>query len=172
MKSIEIQGKNNIKKITGEEQKRNIIEINNINSLDYKKELEIVNNLYLNNEINTEYYKEYSFIKSEIQKKISNYKSQDIKKDIFNKELLINLDELLEKLVISKLKCFYCKNNVKILYEIIRDPNQWSLDRINNDLCHSCDNTVISCLKCNLQRRVTDYKKFNFTKKLRLKKMI
>ena len=80
MKSIEIQGKNNIKKITGEEQKRNIIEINNINSLDYKKELEIVNNLYLNNEINTEYYKEYSFIKSEIQKKISNYKSQDIKK--------------------------------------------------------------------------------------------
>lgn len=172
MKSIEIQGKNNIKKITGEEQKRNIIEINNINSLDYKKELEIVNNLYLNNEINTEYYKEYSFIKSEIQKKISNYKSQDIKKDIFNKELLINLDELLEKLVISKLKCFYCKNNVKILYEIIRDPNQWSLDRINNDLCHSCDNTVISCLKCNLQRRVTDYKKFNFTKNLRLKKMV
>ena len=75
MKSIEIQGKNNIKKITGQEQKRNIIEINNINSLDYKKELEIVNNLYLNNQINTEYYKEYSFIKSEIQKKISNYKS-------------------------------------------------------------------------------------------------
>ena len=63
MKSIEIQGKNNIKKITGEEQKRNIIEINNINSLDYKKELEIVNNLYLNNEINTEYYKEYYFLK-------------------------------------------------------------------------------------------------------------
>lgn len=172
MKSIEIQGKNNIKKITGQEQKRNIIEINNINSLDYKKELEIVNNLYLNNQINTEYYKEYSFIKSEIQKKISNYKSQDIKKDIFNKNLLINLDELLEKLVISKLKCFYCKNNVKILYEIIRDPNQWSLDRIDNDLCHSCDNTVISCLKCNLQRRITDHKKFNFTKNLRLKKMV
>jgi hypothetical protein len=172
MKSIEIQGKNNIKKITGEEQKRNIIEINNINYLDYKKELELVNNLYLNNEINAEYNKEYYFIKREIQKKISNYKSQDIKKNIFNKELLINLEELLEKLVVSKLKCYYCNNNVKVLYEIIRDPNQWSLDRIDNNLCHSCDNTVVSCLKCNLQRRVTDYNKFNFTKKLRLNKIV
>ena len=170
MKSIEIQGKNNIKKITGEEQKRNIIEINNINSLDYKKELEIVNNLYLNNEINTEYYKEYSFIKSEIQKKISNYKSQDIKKDIFNKNLLINLDELLEKLVISKLKCFYCKNNVKILYEIIRDPNQWSLDRIDNDLAHTNNNVVICCLRCNLQRRRQNDNKFLFTKQLKIVK--
>jgi len=172
MKSIEIQGKNNIKKITGEEQKRNIIEINNINYLDYKKELELVNNLYLNNEINAEYNKEYYFIKREIQKKISNYKSQDIKKNIFNKELLINLEELLEKLVVSKLKRYYCNNNVKVLYEIIRDPNQWSLDRIDNNLCHSCDNTVVSCLKCNLQRRVTDYNKFNFTKKLRLNKIV
>ena len=27
----------------------------------------------------------------------------------------------------------------------------WTLDRINNDLSHTNDNTCISCLKCNLQ---------------------
>ena len=38
-----------------------------------------------------------------------------------------------------------------------------SLDRIDNNLCHSNENTVIACLKCNLQRRCQDAKKFTFT---------
>ena len=37
---------------------------------------------------------------------------------------------------------------------MVRDEQQWTLDRIDNDKCHSDENTVISCLKCNLQRRV------------------
>jgi hypothetical protein len=53
----------------------------------------------------------------------------------------------------------------------VREPTQWTLDRKDNGLCHSCDNTLIACLKCNLQRRVTDMNKFNFTKKLLLKKI-
>ena len=70
------------------------------------------------------------------------------------------------KLVASKLKCFYCKNQVRLFYCKLKDPEQWTLDRINNDLPHTDDNTCICCLKCNLQRRVTDSKKFAFTKNL------
>ena len=102
-------------------------------------------------------------------KKISGYKCQDKNKD--NKDTLITLEEVIEKLVASKLKCFYCSCNILVIYKNVREPTQWTLDRKDNGLCHSCDNTLIACLKCNLQRRVTDMNKFNFTKKLLLKKI-
>ena len=110
-------------------------------------------------------------IVNELQQKINNYKQQDIKKNIYNVILLITLDELLEKLVISKLKCYYCRLNIKIMYSNVREPLQWTLDRIDNDKCHSNDNTLISCLKCNLKRRRIDCDKFIFTKQLKLKKL-
>ena len=77
----------------------------------------------------------------------------------------------MEKLVISKLKCHYCLQNTHILYTRNRDETQWTLDRIDNNLCHSNENTVIACLKCNLQRRCQDAKKFTFTKQLRIAKI-
>ena len=78
--------------------------------------------------------------------------------------------DVLEKLVISKLKCYYCAKEMLILYKNVRDPMQWTLDRKDNAVNHSKENTLISCLKCNLQRRVTDVDKFTFTKHLRIKK--
>ena len=72
--------------------------------------------------------------------------------------------------MVSKLRCFYCSKEVKVVYGYVRDDFQWTLDRIDNGIGHSSENTVISCLKCNLQRRVTDCKKFEFTKKLRIKR--
>jgi hypothetical protein len=59
----------------------------------------------------------------------------------------------LEKLEGSRLTCHYCGKEVKIVYHKVRDPKQWSLDRIDNDKCHSGENTVIACLYCNLKRR-------------------
>ena len=109
-------------------------------------------------------------IENVIAKKIYVYKSQDIKKEIYNKDQLITLDETVEKLVASKLKCCYCSCKVLLIYKNVREPTQWTLDRKDNDLCHSCDNTVIACLKCNLQRRVTNVDKFEFTKKLKIQK--
>ena len=109
-------------------------------------------------------------IENVIAKKIYGYKSQDIKKEIYNKDQLITLDETVEKLVASKLKCCYCSYKVLLIYKNVREPTQWTLDRKDNDLCHSCDNTVIACLKCNLQRRVTNVDKFEFTKKLKIQK--
>ena len=66
------------------------------------------------------------------------------------------------------LKCHYCKENVLIYYDIVRETKQWTLDRINNDLGHNHDNVVISCLGCNLKRRRTNEKAFLFTKQLNL----
>jgi len=107
----------------------------------------------------------------ELENKISGYKAQDIKKNIYDTTAIITFPQLLEKLVASKLRCCYCCHEVKVLYKMVRDMAQWTLDRKDNDLCHSSANTVIACLKCNLQRRVTEEEKFMFTKKLKVMKL-
>ena len=66
---------------------------------------------------------------------------------------MISAEETLSKLEESRLTCHYCSKEVKIVYHKVRDPKQWSLDRIDNDKCHSDENTVIACLYCNLKRR-------------------
>ena len=102
-----------------------------------------------------------------MQKKLNSYKQQDIKK---NKSAngLITYEELLEKLVVSKLHCHYCKQDVLLLYENNREQKQWTLDRLDNSCGHTKDNVVISCLKCNLERRCLNDEKFLFTKQMRL----
>ena len=83
---------------------------------------------------------------------------------------LITLDSLIKKLYESKLVCYYCKNNVFIFYKLVRDKQQWTLDRINNLDEHTYDNTVICCYDCNIKRRRTNSKKFLFTKNLKITK--
>jgi len=151
------------------EEERKIIKL----EYTYAHQLAMINQLYLNYTNNPKKRQtDISFcIKKEINKKINGYKHQDIKKGIYNDSLLINMEDILEKMVASKLKCFYCKCNVNILYKFVREESQWTLDRIDNDLCHSSDNTIISCLKCNLNRRNTNKEKFLFTRNLKIKKL-
>ena len=52
------------------------------------------------------------------------------------------------------------------IFEKIRENKQWTLDRLNNYDEHTNQNTIISCLKCNLQRRRKNSEKFKFTKQL------
>lgn len=80
------------------------------------------------------------------------------------------MEEMVEKIVSSKLLCFYCKQKLQILYENAREPFQWTLDRKNNNLNHSDENTVICCLKCNLERRKKNMEAFRFTKQLKIVK--
>ena len=106
-----------------------------------------------------------------LESKINGYKHQDIKKEVYDVETLISLEEVISKLINTSLCCEYCSKHVKILYRQVRDPLQWTLDRIDNDLNHSNKNTVISCLSCNLKRRLTDKEKFEFTKKMKIVKV-
>ena len=59
-----------------------------------------------------------------------------------------------------------------ILFDKVRDNDQWTLDRLNNLDEHSSENTIISCLKCNLQRRRKNSEKFKFTKQLETNQII
>ena len=129
------------------------------------KQVDMINKMYTNPNANHD-----AILKKELELKINGYKQQDIMKNIYDSNLLITFDEVVEKLVISKLKCYYCSCKLLLLYKNSREPTQWTLDRKYNDECHSNENTLISCLKCNLERRLKNVDKFTFTKKLRIKK--
>ena len=179
-KKIEIKGINNkyqinkLKKNPPIIKKRKIIEKNGIpiEYFSHEKQKEIFENLYsiyyLEKECeNIEIYKK---IKVEIEKKISSYKQQDIHKNRYNEVNFITFKSVCQKMMESSLFCYYCKENVSILYEIVRETKQWTLDRINNNLGHNEDNVIICCLNCNLKRRCTNKDAFLFTKQLNIVK--
>lgn len=148
------------------DRKKTVIDISNCNSIQYiisneKSQLYLINQLYLDIS-----FCEKRIILREIKSKISSYRQQDIDKQIYNPNTIITEEEVIEKLVTSKLRCIYCKCNLHIVYKNQREPTQWTLDRINNNFDHSNNNTVICCLKCNLQRRKQNMKDFKFTKQL------
>jgi len=123
-----------------------------------------INQLYLNED-----FPEKNTIISELKKKLHSYLTQDKKKNRpYNIEKYINLEKLLPLLVTSKLRCYYCKHNVMLLYNNVREPAQWTLDRLDNSKPHNTDNVVIACLKCNLERRRRDNKKFLISKQMKI----
>tara|TARA_Y100000996_G_scaffold30915_1_gene21968 strand:+ start:1297 stop:1773 length:477 start_codon:yes stop_codon:yes gene_type:complete len=134
---------------------------------DTIQQVPLVNRLFLNED-----FEPKSSIRRELLKKLSSYRAQDSKKNRLNSNTFITYDELVEKLVVSKLKCHYCKTDMVILYKNKRESKQWTLDRVDNSIGHSSQNTVISCLACNLQKRRRDDNKFKFTKQMRLIKII
>jgi hypothetical protein len=139
--------------------------IKNIDNHNYH--INLINKLYMNND-----FIEKKILIREIKIKIASYKQQDIRKNIYEKENMISLEDIIEKLVLSKLKCYYCKQKLYIFSNISRNKYQWTLDRINNFQEHSNTNTIISCLKCNLQRRKKNSEKFLFSKQLETKQIV
>jgi hypothetical protein len=138
--------------------------------------LKIINNNYnynnSNNSNNSNKNKNYiKIITNELDKKISSYKQQDVEKNILCIDKFINLEHIINKLIECEMKCYYCKCDIYVLYKIVRENKQWSVDRINNDLGHNIDNYVISCLECNLKRRRKSSDKFLFTKQLNINKI-
>ena len=127
---------------------------------EQNKQIEFINKLFQNIDFN-----EKKICISEIKAKLNSYKNQDIqkKRSIDN---IINYDEIIEKIVSSQLKCFYCRENMKIVFENAREPTQWTLDRLNNYYAHNNDNVIICCLKCNLERRRKNHNCFKFTKQM------
>jgi len=97
-------------------------------------------------------YPERQIYCTEIKSKLSGYKQQDRekKRDISDN---ITYEEAVELLLVSKLTCYYCKGNMLIIYPNVKQDEQWTLERINNDKSHSKENCEIACLRCNLKRR-------------------
>jgi hypothetical protein len=131
-------------------------------------QLELINSIVKNDfkPINDE----SKLIIQQVERKISGYKQQDIEKKILNPEKLVNIKHIFDSLISCEMKCYYCKCEVLLLYEIVREHKQWTVDRINNDLGHNFDNYLIACLECNLKRRRRTKEAYFFTKNLNIVK--
>jgi hypothetical protein len=160
-KKICISGTNNrymMKKVTKEpivEKKRvGNVELNFINQLDL-----------ISGQMNPA-------VEQQINRKISGYKQQDIKKGVYEDSQFINIDSIVNQMRETELKCYYCKVEMMIMYETVREAKQWTVDRVDNDIGHNMDNYHLACLSCNLKRRRTDDDKFLFTKQLGIVKKL
>jgi hypothetical protein len=155
----------NINLIKDYGEKKNSIEIPD-EWLERNNQLLYINNIFLGDNLDTPQL----YIKKEINKKISGYLQQDKTKNIHDNTSSINFNDILIKLIESKLKCNYCSKHIFIIYTKKLQQDQWTLDRIDNFKGHNNDNTVVSCLKCNIHRGRINCKKFLFTKQLTIKK--
>jgi hypothetical protein len=174
---------NNVKSLYNnvvKETKKSYIELQDIciNMLiyydNYDKQLAFINALYgemCNISTNHLCYEKQHFLQA-LKKKLSSYKQQDIKKHYHDSNNFITLENIIEKLVSCSMKCYYCNNNTYILFKNVREESQWTLDRLNNYDEHSNANTIICCLKCNLQRRRKNSTKFKFSKQMNVIKKI
>ncbi len=165
MKSIKIIGKRNVDSFKPKEERKrkilsNVTEKNELLNID---QLKLVKKLCADEDFSGK-----TFVKKELERKIKSYRAQDIKKNKLNEENLIKIDECIDKLVLSKMKCYYCKEDMLFVYENVRELKQWTLDRIDNSIGHITENVVISCLDCNLKRRTMNDKKFKFSKQMKI----
>jgi 5-methylcytosine-specific restriction endonuclease McrA len=173
MKSISITGKRNTDKIKSLENPGMICERNSMKKFskeliifyeNHDEQISLVNKLYMdvrpleNREI---------FIK-EIEKKINGYKQQDIEKELYDKDLFIDMECVLSELTGCKLKCYYCEKKCHIIYNEVLSKTQWTVDRIDNDNGHNKGNIVIACLECNLRRGTMDSNRFKLGKHMKL----
>ena len=99
-KNINITGKNNIDKITHNENKK----LNNENKkairggmehicekdISHKKQLQMINQLFFG-----DLFDHKTIIEKEIERKWNGYKQQDIKKGIYNPDLIIKNEEII-----------------------------------------------------------------------------
>jgi hypothetical protein len=113
-----------------------------------------------------------SVIEKEIDSKIGGYRSQDIKKGIYDESEFVDKATVIELMLSCQNGCYYCRQPVKIAYETSREPKQWSLERIDNSIGHTKTNVVVACLQCNLTRKTMYHERFAFTKQLTISKTL
>ena len=122
--------------------------------------------LCLHKLLNGVVFDEKKYFIQALKNKLDSYKQQDKKKTYDTYDNFITLENVIEKLVAYNMRCYYCNSKTLILFKNVRTNYQWTLDRLNNYDEHSNANTIICCLKCNLQRRRKNSEKFKFTKQL------
>lgn len=135
-------------------------------TIDWEKaveELEKIENIEEIIDID-EQTKSCKIILQQIKRKISGYLGQDREKNIVDKEKFVNTQDVISLFKTSKMICYYCKERTEIMYEFVREPKQWTLERLDNSFGHNRDNVVISCLSCNLRRRTMAKERYLQTK--------
>ena len=136
--------------------------------LDPRKQLEFIQQIIQKNVVDENPCR---FIDQQIRQKLGGYRAQDIKKTKYDESRAIRHNQVLQLMAESENQCFYCKETVHVLYENVREPKQWTLERMDNDVGHNEGNVVIACLACNLRRRTMHYDRYLFTKQLTISKL-
>lgn len=173
-KKIYIQGTNNryqikklIKKDSDKRVKKRIVS----ESWDFTpvgdNQLTMLNQLSANN-MSANKTEESKTMLQQIKQKIRSYKHQDVLKNMWNEANFVNIGHVVKKMIDSQLLCYYCQQQMYILYEGSREMKQWTIDRIDNDKGHNNDNYYLACLECNMKRRRQSADKFLFTKQLKI----
>ena len=122
-----------------------------------------------NKEVQWKYVQEAAkneLVEHQIKRKLQGYKAQDMEKHLWNVDLFVHYAYVLQLLVQCELSCVYCRNPTMVLYEYVREPKQWTLERIDNSLGHICGNVQIACLTCNLRRRTMKQERYLLTKQM------
>jgi hypothetical protein len=141
-------------------------------SFDYKNlnfQFSLVHEIKNNNYKETNY--ETKKLCQQVERKIAGYKQQDIEKKLLDIEKFITFPIMIDSFISCDFQCFYCREKMFVLYEMVREDKQWTVDRIDNNLGHNKDNFVLACLSCNLKRRCRTKDKFLFTKQLVINKL-
>lgn len=135
----------------------------------HHRQVSIINEIFLGNGT-TMLSNQHLNYTALISSKLSNYKRQDVASNIFDPTWFITSEEVLELLVASRLRCYYCRANCAVQYTEPRFNGQWTLDRLSNDQGHNRQNVVVSCLKCNLHRGVKNSSRYKLGKQLKFTK--
>jgi hypothetical protein len=131
--------------------------------LTYENQIHLLNQIYDKHILQREHC---DVIISQIRGKMNGYKNQDIIKKKYEPDLFVDEEFIINELVSCNHLCYYCKENVEILYEYVRASKQWSLDRLDNNFGHNKNNVVVACLGCNLRRKTMHHERYVFTKQM------
>ena len=136
-----------------------------VSNIQTDEQYAIIESMYNNNNDN-------EIVRRQIRQKLTGYKSQDIHNQLYDKDQFIDETTVIQLLYESKLTCFYCQGIVDLLYDYVRQSNQWTLERMNNSFGHNRENIVIACLRCNLRRRTMYHTRYLYTKQIGKQKVI
>ena len=138
--------------------------------LQFANQLKVINEMFFDNLCDNKIYNNEmtKIITQQINQKITGYKNQDVIKNIFDVHNFIIFTDIITRMNKCELTCYYCKQEMVVLYDISREMKQWSVDRIDNNKGHNKDNFHLACLECNLKRRNQSDDKFLFTKQLNI----
>jgi hypothetical protein len=176
-KNVTINGKNNryqIKKLISDNKLEKELKKREISKkwtflkeyFEHDKQMKLVLDIS-NNNLN--YFDDVTkIVVQQINNKIYGYKHQDVIKKHFNEEKFLTFKSIIQKIIDCELKCRYCMKEMILLYEISREKQQWTVDRIDNNVGHNIDNFHLACLDCNLKRRRRTDEKYLFTKQLNI----
>lgn len=105
-------------------------------------------------------------VAQQIRTKISGYLAQDKEKGLHDPEKFVVFQDVVRLFESAQMCCYYCKKGVLVYYEFVREPKQWTLERLDNSQGHNSDNVVLSCLRCNLRRRCMNSERYVKTKEM------